>query len=164
MTKIHIGFSYPKKFKLFAYLISKWINKPYSHVYIRFESSDSRVPSNIYHASSGMVHFLEFNNFKNKNNIIKEYSLTISKEDRLATLIHCMYLSGEVYGYFEIIKIFITDILNYFNFNLNTKNSKGYICSELIAVLIENKFNLNINKPRHLLKPNDIEELIKQLG
>jgi len=164
MTKIYIGFSYPKKFKLFAWLIAKWIKKDYSHVYIRFISSEQKIPSNIYHAANGMVHFLEFNNFKNKNTIIKEYELSISKEDRLKTLIHCMYLSGEAYGYLEIVKILITDILNFFNVKLDTKNSKGYICSELVAALIESKFNLQINKPRHLLKPNDIEDLIKELG
>lgn len=164
MAKIYIGFSYPNEFKIGAYAIKKWMGTEYSHVYLRFESSVEGVPTNVYHAAHGMVHFREFERFKTDNLIIKEYCLEISDADRIAALIQCMYLSGEVYGYTELGKILITDIACSLGKEITTYDGKGYICSELVGKLLVDRLKLTFDKPTFLLKPLDIEvKLIEYL-
>lgn len=157
MAKVYIGFSYPKEFKIGAYAIKRWMGTEYSHVYLRFESSNPEVPSNLYHAANGMVHFREFENFKKDNLIIKEYCVELSEQDRLETLIDCMYLSGEAYGYSELAKILLTDIAHFLGIKVETFNGKGYICSELVGTLLIDRLKLKFDKPTHLLKPLDID-------
>lgn len=161
MSKIYIGFSYPKEFKIGAAAISYWLSSPYSHVYLRFESS--KIPSSVYHAAHGMVHFRSLENFAKENNIIKEYEIEISEEDRLKTLIKCMNLSGEKYGTKELLKIFISDLaFAICGKVLVFKDSKGYICSELVGELCRDILGINFQKPLFLLKPTDIDlELTK---
>lgn len=157
MGKIYIGFSYPKEFKIGAKAIAWWTSSPYSHVYLRFESS--KIPSSVYHAANGMVHFREFDNFTKDNHIIKEYEIELNDDHRLQTLIRCMKLSGEKYGTAELVKIFISDIAfavceKIFIF----QNSKGYICSELVGELCRDMLGLSFEKPLFLLKPIDIDK------
>lgn len=160
--KIIVGFSTPKGLKLGAFLIRLWTKSKYSHVYIRFESSNKKIPLNVYHAAKGMVHFREYEKFKHDNNIIKEYEIPITAEDRVDLLVNSMKLSGEVYGYFELLTIFLMDILNYFNIKVKTYDGKGYICSELIGFLMIKILKVCFTKPTYLLKPLDIELKIKE--
>lgn len=157
----YIGFSKPNKCKIGAEFIKLWINAPYSHAYVRFESSNSKIPSSVYQASHGMVHFISFCNFKKENIVIKEYKLDITAEQRSIILAHCMNLSGEPYGTGELLKIFVTDILHLFGIKIKTYNGRGYICSELVASILlliypEKQFK----KPIYLINPKDVEEFL----
>jgi len=162
--QIYIGFSYPKKFKIGAKAISIWTASPYSHTYIRFESQDPRIPSSVYHAAHGMVHFRPFDKFLEENDSLREYEIEMSIDDRVDILAHCMSLSGEGYGYSELAKIVLAD-LHYWitERELKLGDSKGYICSELVGKILNKKFNLTFNKPLNLLKPSDIDGTLAQL-
>lgn len=155
--KIMIGFSSPNKWKLGAESIKWWSSSKYSHVYIRFESSNPKVPSTVYHAAHGMVHFRTFDKFKEDNIVIKEYTIDTTLEDRTDILVHCMELSGEPYGTMELITIFAKDLLHYLGKDLKTKDGKGYICSELVGSILIDKFGYKFDKPTYLLKPTDID-------
>lgn len=158
---IRIGFSYPREFKIGAKAISWWLGVPYSHVYIRFESSSSKLPSNVYHAAHGMVHFRSFNNFTKENHVIKEYAVEVGVDSRTEFLAHCMDLSGEGYGYCELLKIFISDLAySIAKKNMKFKNGKGYICSELVGKLLQEQMGMKFTKPLHLLKPDDIDKAL----
>lgn len=161
MSKIYIGFSYPKKFNLISFMIKSWMRQDYSHAYLRFESD--KIPNSVYHAAGGMVHFRAQNKFEEKNHIIKEYEIEVTQNDRLKVLSECIELSGEVYGYLELIKIIFTDIFyTIFNKQLYIKDSAGYICSELVGKILIDKLNLKFNKPSNLLKPNDLDLKLKE--
>lgn len=156
---ITIGFSYPKKFMPGAWLIAWWMGKSYSHVFLKFKSD--KIPTTIYHAAHGMVHFLAEENFKLSNNIVKEIQLPYSENARRIALTHAIYLSGVKYGYSELFKIVITDICTYLKCPIfKSHNGAGYICSELVAEILEDQYGIQWNKPKHLLKPNDIEEML----
>lgn len=156
-----IGFSYPKKFKIGAFLISWWTKRPYSHVYIEIPiRSLSR--DTVYHAAHGSVHFRAKEKFLRENNTVVEYELDVDRELRLKVLDKCIELAGEDYGYIELAKIFLMDICHYFKCKFIDVNGdgKGYICSELIGDLLLT-LGYEIKKPLHLLKPNDIEEILQ---
>lgn len=158
MWTFYVGFSEPKKFKIGAFAIKLWTKSAYSHVYLRFESSSPDIPSTVYHAAHGMVHFRSLENFKKENNVVREYAITVKSEFKTQVLAHCMNLSGEPYGTLELFKIFATDVLDVLGIRLNTKNSRGYICSELVASILIKIIGDNIfEKPLHLIKPKDIE-------
>lgn len=162
---IYVGLSTPKDFKIGAKCISWWMNRPYSHVYIRFVSSDKDIPSNVYHAAHGMVHFREFNNFQKENKVIKEYEIPVTAEIRKRALIKCMQLSGEKYGYLELPKILMSDIVyNICKQEIKFTNSKGYICSELVGTLLVDDLGIEFNHLLHLLKPSHIDDKLSELG
>lgn len=154
MGKIFIGSSYPKKFKIGAFLIAKWSNVDYSHVYVRFESDN--MPGTVYHAAHGMVHFRSTDNFLKENNIVEEFEIPDSELIRKPFLINCINIAGEKYGYLELVKIVLNDLANYFNCELINFDSRGYICSELVGKLMVEHLNFSFNKPLNLLKPIDI--------
>lgn len=159
---IYIGFSTPSCEKIGSKLIKMWTGKKYSHVYLRFESN--KVPSTVYHAANGMVHFITLENFLKKNKTIVEYKIEIDDVKRIEFLINCMKLSGEKYGYIELIKIFTSDIIHQLSGkNIQFNNSRGYICSELVGVMLTKLFNIKYKKPTYLLKPQDIEEALKSV-
>lgn len=162
---VYLGFSRPKKFNPVSFLISWWIKRPYSHVYLRFESSNPKIPSTVYHAARGMVHFLTFDRFLEKNIVIAEYKLEVDKEKRTEILLEAMNLSGEKYGYVELIKIIISDIVySLFNKICCMEDSQGYICSELAGKMLADKMDFKFNKPLNLLKPSDIEDKLFEMG
>jgi hypothetical protein len=162
MKKLYIGLSYPKEFKIGAASIAWWTNRPYSHVYVRFAYSDSK--DAIFHAAHGMVHFLSVNNFHKINNTIKEYEIKLTDLEHEAFFDECMELAGEKYGTVELGKILTSDIVwNLFKKEINWKNSKGYICSELVGNLCVNRLKMKFNKPLFLLKPSDVDQSLEKL-
>lgn len=156
MAVLHVGFSYPKKFKIGAWLISKWMCRPYSHVYLRFPAN--KISSTVYQASHGMVHFSTEENFLKNNVSIKEITLNTEEISRLVILQHCMNLAGEGYGYIELVKIFLLDICDYIGLKVYSHNGRGYICSELVGEVLETILDIKWDKPTYLLKPKDIED------
>lgn len=160
-SSIFIGFSYPKKFKIGAWLISKWLGTSYSHVYIRFP--EGRISSTVYHAARGMVHFRTQENFLKENEVIKEYELTSTDKAKQAVLQHCMNLSGEKYGYSELFKILAIDACDKLGCKrFTTYDGVGYICSELVGTIMSDLMLVVWSKAKYLLTPKDIEDKLKE--
>lgn len=162
MNKIYIGLSKPVKWKIGAEAIKLWINRPYSHVYIRFISSNPKVPSNIYQASHGMVHFRTFDNFTKDNIVVKEWEIDITDEERVNILASCMQLAGEPYDTFNLLKIFSVDVLNSCGIKLKTFNGRGFICSELVGTIMANQWGYVFTKPLHLVTPDIIDKALTE--
>lgn len=161
---LYIGFSRPRKFKIGAYAISKWMKRPYSHVYVRFVSSIPEMPSSVYHAAHGMVHFRDYSKFLIQNESIKEYRIPISANCRRAAIIRCMQLSGDGYGYRELVKIFTSDIIYHcFQKEIRFQDSPGYICSELVGTILS-KVGVQFDLPMFLLKPDHVDDRLLQMG
>lgn len=160
MSRIIIGFSKPKKWKIGAAAIMLVTKSPYSHVYIKFESSIPGIPVTVYHAAHGMVHFLSEENFVKNNLQIAEYAMDTSIEERRQLLTHCMNLAGDPYGISELFKILITDALSNMGIQIKTYNGSGYICSELVGIFLANIWGVAFTKETWLLKPLDIESAL----
>ncbi len=157
MSKIIVGFSRPSSFKIGAELISMWMNRPYSHVYVRFISP--KLGDVVFHAAHGMVHFMTLDNFTKSNTVVKEYA--VDSGDITEVLKFCIGLAGTGYGYSELFKILLVDSLTYLNIHPETYNGKGYICSELAGQVLKMAVGAQYNKPMHLLKPSDIDTFLE---
>jgi len=163
VAKLYVGVSYPVKCKPGSFLIAWWLGRPYSHSYIRFESS--KLPSNVYQAAHGMVHFREFGKFKQENCVVREYEIEVSEEVRMKTLINCVMLAGDKYGYADLVKIFGADLVYYsLGKELDMGDSPGYVCSELVGKLLAEDLGFKFDRPTHLLKPSHIDDALKSLG
>lgn len=159
---VYIGFSKPKKCKLGSRLIRWWMGKPYSHVYVRWYSPNLQTEL-IYHASSGVVHFVSGTNFDLKNDTIFAYKLKLVEADRRLLVKKCIELAGQPYAYFELVKVFIRDLCSYMGINCRFIDSPGYICSELVAEVLQSKFGLKFHKPLNEIRPDDIDRYLNRL-
>lgn len=155
MRKIIIGAS--KSNKIGSKLIQWWINADYSHVYTRWYLSDQSREI-VYQASHGMVHFIPFIKFTHKNVIVKEFEITLTCEQFKKFSAKCIDLAGECYSKLELLQILLCDITNG---KIHTQDQKGYICSELMAELLED-LGYKFNKPKYLITPKDIVEKLEE--
>ena len=160
MRSIFIGFSYPKKCKIGAEAIKWWTSSSYSHTYIRFEGK-GEIPSSVYHAANGSVHFMDFERFKEKNWVHKEYKIDLEDDVRNKILADCIRLASTKYGYTELVKIFYVDLHYMLGLGIpDTWNSPGYICSELVGKVMVKHLDFKLDKPLYLMKPNEIDQAL----
>jgi hypothetical protein len=154
MRKIIIGAS--KNNLIGSKAIQWWLDAPYSHVYARWYLSDQERDI-LYQASHGMVHFIEFNNFKKENEVVKEIEIELTCEQFKKFSQKCIDLAGQKYSKLELLQIFMCDITNG---KIHTKDQKGYICSELMGELLED-LGYKLPKPKYLLTPKDIIQTLE---
>jgi hypothetical protein len=160
MKTIVVGFSSPKKFKIGAYLIKWWINKPYSHVYINWTDSQDR--DVVWQASNGCVHTILKQNFIKENNIVKEITLEITEEEYEKLRDFCYEHSGSVYSHSDLVTIVIYDLAIRLGLKPVFENVKGFICSELVAKMLATVFEAFLPKPDYLMRPDDVENLFNE--
>jgi hypothetical protein len=155
MRKIVIGAS--RSPKIGSKLIQWWIGAPYSHVYSKWYLSDQDREI-VYHAAHGMVHFKSSENFKKENEIVKEFTIELTCDQFANFSSTCIDLAGEPYSKLELLQILMSDISNG---NIRFKDQPGYICSELMADLLED-LGYKFNKPKFLINPRDIVECLEK--
>lgn len=151
-----IGCSRNKYDKIGSVLIQKKLRKPYSHVYARWYLAEQE-RTIVFHAANGMVHQIELNNFLNDNIIVEEFSIDLSKEQFRKFSQKCIDLCAVAYSNLELLQIFLSDITGG---KIKFTDQKGYICSELVAELLED-LGYTFEKPKHLLTPKDIIEKLR---
>jgi hypothetical protein len=156
MSRLYVGFSYPNKFKLGAWLIALWQGTTYSHAYVRLERKNAQ--SFIFHAAHGMVHFRSGSNFIKENKVEKEYVVEVEDSTMHAFTDYCIDLAGEPYAKVELVKIFLSDLCyKLFGRQILFKDSRGYVCSELVGFLCEKVLGIPFDRPSNLLKPSDVD-------
>lgn len=146
-----VGFSRPKKFKIFSKLIRWYLKTPYSHVYMKFysKSLDRWI---IYEAVGNGVRFIGKNLFEKTVDIVEEFEIPITDEKQIEMLQWCVDNSGVKYGCLQNIGIVVANILR---LNKNPFKS-GKNCSELIAEAIEHANIYKFNKDLNLVTPKEI--------
>ena len=157
--EIVVAFSSPKEFNLSSSIIKAVMGTKYSHVlvYWKAEKLDRRL---VYQASHGSVHFLELDNFLKNNEVHSEHLIEITQEQYVDLVRRCVDLAGQPYGFCELANIAINDLANYAGLKVDFGDGKGYICSELLADLLISVCNATFKKPKHLIKPKDIEDFL----
>jgi hypothetical protein len=147
--KIVIGAS--RNNKIGSRLICWWMGTSYSHVYAhwRLESQDREI---LYEASHGSVHFKKYENFLKDNTVVIEFSIPVTCEQFVKFSQKCIDLAEQKYSKLELLQIFLSDLSQG---KWKFKNKTGYVCSELMAELLED-LGIKFNKPAYLLRPDDI--------
>lgn len=161
--RLIVGFSSPKSWKIGSQAIKFWIKKPYSHVFVAWKSDKiGRVL--VYHAAHGSVHFLSMDRLLQENDLIKAFEIEVEPQQHIRLMQKCIDLAGENYGHKELGKILIKDLCDLFGFQCKIiRNSRGYICSELLAELLL-ELGAKFDRPTFLVRPDHIEEALKQMN
>ena len=102
MKKLVIGFSKPKKFKPFAWLIMKCDKAPFSHGFVKFKS-DSWGTEFIYQSSGHKTNFMGGKAFRQINLIVEEYQLEIDQETEAQVGRLCVEREGRPYPVMQVV-------------------------------------------------------------
>lgn len=154
--KIYIGLSSPKKETCFSRMIKLVLGTPYSHTYVRWETSwgfDA-----VYEASGFSVKFVGGDIWHNRNEIYKEWELEIAPEKYHSKFLpYLMSLSGLQYDFYQILSI-----LFYLIFRKKTTDtdSKKMICSEVVYYILTEVFEKDWDIDPDIVTPKDIERYL----
>lgn len=156
--KVTIGFSFPNKWKIGAAAISWWINKPYSHVFIKYTDNQNR--ELVFHAAHGMVHLITYENFLKHNKTVKEINLDFNEDEYQKFRNYYYNKLATPYSYIELILILMYDL----KLLRPKQDDPGYICSELAGEMLKIVKNINFEKSKNLLRPDDIERALNNVN
>jgi hypothetical protein len=155
---ITIGFSKPKKWKLFAQLIMWGYNIPYSHVYIRLYSV-SYQRHLIYQASHSMVNFMGVNVFNEENITTDEFRLDISDQNLKDMMAFAIDNAGKHYGIKQAIGMGIVRVAEIFGKYIKNPfadRAHTYVCSELCAHILKEFAGTSIPRDIDDITPKDV--------
>jgi uncharacterized protein YycO len=161
---IIIGFSKPKKWKLFAKLIMIGYGKPYDHVYFKVHS-DKYDRDLIYQASHLMVNFMGLAVFESENIIVKEFVLELSENSRDKVMKFAIDNVGKPYdikGVFGLAIVRFFELLGKKIKNPFKSTGSSYYCSELVAQILSD-MGENIQGDISDLSPRDIYYYVTNL-
>lgn len=159
MDSIVIGFSKPKRWKIFAWLISALWKTEYDHVYVGFYF-DKYERNVIYQASRMSVNFMEKSNFTQDNIIVKEYTVSITPENKIKMMQFAIDNSAKAYGIKSAIGLGLVRIASFFGKKIKNPFADGgstYICCELAAVIMEQFTGAKFPEGRDEISPKDVD-------
>jgi hypothetical protein len=165
MDSIIIGFSKPKKWKIFSWLIMTGYNIPYDHVYIRWYSS--KLNRDIVYQASGMTVNFMGQQFFDNNDVIEEFCIPITPGNKLAMVQFAMDNAGKPYGIKECFGLAWVRICQLFGKTIkNPFNADGttYVCSELAGFLIQEYAGIEVDSDIADITPLELYNTLKSIN
>jgi len=159
MKRIDIGFSKSKKFSLFSYITRVFDRTKFSHVFVTIHSKNLTVDNQlIYHADKLSVHFLSKKNFKVKNKIVRQYTFFIKDQSYYSLMNYAVDHAGKPYGFLQLFGLLIVKCVGKVGFKMTNPFGEGtYICTELVAEILENYLDIGLRKELNDITLKDIE-------
>lgn len=164
MKQITVGFSRPKSWKPFAWLIMTAYGTPYDHVYIKFHS-DSCQRDIIYQASKMMVNFVGTTVFESENIVVKEFKLQISDENYLALMQFAIDNAGKPYSMKEVLGLAWVRINAWVGRKIENPLKSGdsmWVCSIIADYIIQNFSEKKSSIDYEDMSPKDVYDLLSQ--
>jgi hypothetical protein len=160
MRKLTIGFSKPKgKFlPIFSWLIRWYEGIPYSHVYIRWQTSVG--PSICYHAAHTSLHFLSDKQFDQDIHTVEKFDFDISDEQYMRLLKYCLETCGNSYALFEVFGVAIADIFK-LSKNPVSRGEKEQYCAELVLRSIGEMNQEKLTYDADIIKLKQVYQFVK---
>lgn len=142
------------------------MRKPYSHVFVQYDTASHMGNDSIYHSAMGSgVGFYSKPVFEDINIITAMYEIELSDEIyvkiRNKLFAHC----GRKYGYAQNIGIVCADIAKYLGIAFENPFREGFNCSELVFMgLLEIDPELLYEYDLDTIRPDHIELILQKLG
>lgn len=165
MTKITIGFSKPKSFKIHAWLIMKIDNSSFDHAYLKFHSINLNRDI-IYQAIGKGVEFIGSTLFDVNSQPIEEYSLDVEDDNYLKLMQFCVDNAGISYGFLQVIGAGIVKIMSKFGKTIENPFYDGTdteFCSEVVARCLDTVDPKQFNLKAENITPKDLNELVRSV-
>jgi uncharacterized protein YycO len=160
-NSFYVCFSKPKKFKIGAWLISKFLNKPYSHTYLEYYSAYH--DENIFYESRGVGvrHFGQNEHDKNYC-VTHKYEIFVTNTQKKDGMKFLLNISGTKYPFMQNVGIFIHRVLQKFGINIKNPWTKGINCSELVSYYLSHYTDFKMNIDQNLVTPRHVDEFLSQ--
>lgn len=159
---IIVGFSRSKSpWKVGSTVIQKVENRPFSHVYIKYQDPITGVML-IAQAGHGFIHEISETHFNEKNIVVKEYLVECKESDLKNVLIFIKNNLGIPYS---TIQILLIGVLKIFKTNIKSDNKDAaFICSEF-AARVCTILGIGVGSIKNLdtFTPSDMNELMLKL-
>jgi len=158
MRKITVGFSRPKGkiFPVFSWAIRAYQGwTDYSHTYVKFTSS-SLGRDIVYQASGLQVNFIGSKLFYDHVHVIDEFEFEVTDEAYKKVMQFCIDNAGKPYSMRDIFAILL-------KIDKLLDGNKKFICSELVAHILQDCINISCEKAPGLVTPKDLYSLLKSL-
>lgn len=155
-------FTYPKSFKIAAWIIKMRLGTSYSHVAIKVRDSETSL-NEIYQASHGMVHSIEEENFRNENHILKSFELYGDRESMIRLLTFLKKQEGKSYSELGAIACTIKPLRM---IGIGQDGDREFICSEYGARALEEFVGKKLNffsLKTDYVDPEDFELFLEKL-
>lgn len=136
MSKIIIGFSSPKHTNPVSWLIRKINHTPYSHTYVKIYSA-SLDRFLIYQARGSQVNFVGNKRFESYAQVIQEFELEVSGENKTKILQFCVDNAGEGYGVKQLFGMLYVSFFKAFKVKKQNPFTDGMICTEVVVLLLQ---------------------------
>lgn len=165
MNTLVIGFSKPKKWKPFSWLIMKGLSIPYSHTYVRLYAR-SYDRSLIYQASSSMVNFMNIETFNQDAQVIQEFDVVLDDETYLTMMKFAIDNCGKAYGIkecFGLAYVRFMELLGKTVKNPLADGDKTWVCSGLISEILRSYLGQTLTKDPDDMTPKDVFELMQSI-
>jgi len=136
VKSITIGFSKPKNmiFPIFSWLIRLIGKTPYSHTYIRWQTSVG--PSICYQAAHTTIHFLSDRCFEEQIEEIESFNFSITDEQYGKLLKYCLENCGVKYGLIEVFGVLAAQVFN-LKKNPFARGQNEQFCAELVLRIVD---------------------------
>lgn len=158
MAKIIIGFSKPKTFKPFAWIIMKGYGVPYSHVYIKIHAK--KYEKDLYYQASGLsVNFMSQIYFENHNEIVKEFEVEITDDQLNELMKFAIDTCGAPYGMkqvFWMAYVRAGEILGQRWSAPESDSTHTFVCSELASYVLEKFAGVTLPRLPDDMTPLDV--------
>lgn len=167
MRNVIIGFSKPKHFKLYAWLIMKFDKANFDHAYLRFISENLN-RSIIYQAVGKGVQFIGKTLFEAHSEPIEEYQLIVSDDSYTKLMQFCIDNAGISYGFKQVLGACIVKIAAKFGKEIKNPFANqlhSEFCSEIalrcLNVIDTEKFK---DIDPESITPKELQILISNYG
>lgn len=144
---ITIGFSKPKTWKPFAWLIMVGYGIPFDHVYVKIDFPKIGTTA-IYQASGTMVNFMAQDVFFANNVTLHEFVIPLDDNSRANLMKFCIDNAGKPYGIkecFGLAWVRLNALVGRKIANPFKADGSTYVCSELAAYILNNFTKTNIS-------------------
>ncbi len=159
MKTITLGFSKPKGFKVFSFLIRKFEDTPYSHSYVIINSEyiERRY---VFQASGTTVNYESLDNFLAHADPISEFEFEIDEEKYKEILRYCIDNANKSYSLRSIVQIVWKRLFG--SRLLRGDNNAKFICSELAYEVLKRITDVPAVNP-DLVTPKELYEICVDL-
>lgn len=159
MKTIIIGFSKPRAFKLYAWLIEKVDGASFDHAYLRLNFFDKDA---IYQSTAVGVEFMGYTQWDTATLPVKEYQLSVSDEAFKSLMQFCIDNTGMKYSYLGVLGELLVK-LHICKKNPINQGSTREFCSEIIAKCLDQVDPADFNLDADNVTPSGLDTVLTQL-
>ena len=165
MRTVTIGFSKNADDKIFSIGLQSYMDRDYSHCFVKYHTKHHLGDDAIYHSSlSAGVGYMSQTIFEEDNTIVMLYELEVSDEVYKEIKEALFKVCGRKYGLMQNLGILIVDLLRGIGIKAKNPFVKGENCSEMVyRHVLANLFPEHKYDP-DTITPSEVEDILNKVA